>query len=126
MRCSLGGREMSEELAAALELGKEGDLLHRVQGALTGGGGPILGGVELEGDVYAFSFAVPRVVAFADLCEVGVCTLFFNALAMEGNCLQAKVGLEIPAAGSEVDSVGVGAENRLKGGLLPALRVLLP
>jgi hypothetical protein len=114
------------ELAAALKLGKYGDLLQGVQGALPGGVGPLLRGVELECEVYALSLAVPGVIPLADLRKVGICILLLNALAVKRRGAQAKVGFQIPAAGSELDCIGVCAKGRLVRGLLLSFCVLLP
>src|ERR1700734_2618006 len=98
------------DLATALELGKQCDLLQGVQWTLAGGVGPLLRGIELERNVYALSLAVPGVIALADFCKVGVCVLFLEALPVKRSRPQVKVGFQIPAAGSEPDDRGVGAE----------------
>jgi hypothetical protein len=113
-------------LAATFELREERDLFHGVQRTLTGGVGPFLHGVELEGNVDALPFAVPGVIPFADFCEIGVGALFLDGLAVEGNGLEAKVGFQIPAGGPKTNRRGVGLETRLKGGLLLLLNVLFP
>src|ERR1700744_4307480 len=99
------------DLSAALELGKQCDLLQGVQWTLAGGVEPLLRGIELERNVYALSLAVPGVIALANLRKVGVCVLFLEALTVKGSRPKANVGFQIAAAGAEPDDCGVGAER---------------